>query len=84
MTNTDGDVKVYNWTKDGLINKERGTVSAYKIVDLGKDRYLISEWKSGDYVYGGKIFGYYVYKKIKYIKLLNEKADYFSLFYVKK
>ena len=65
MTDTDGDVKVYNWTKDGLINKERGTVSAYKIVDLGKDRYLISEWKSGDYVYGGKIFGYYVYKKIK-------------------
>lgn len=54
-----------NWTKDYLINKEWGTVSEYKIVEADDELFMIVEWKSGDYVYGGRVNGYYVFKKIK-------------------
>ncbi len=61
----DGEVTMLNWTKGYLINKYISTTSAYEIANVGKDEYLIIEWKSGDYIYGGRIYGYYVYKKIK-------------------
>jgi len=54
-----------NWTKNYLINKDWGTVSEYKIAETDNDTFMIVEWKSGDYTYGGKINGYYVLKKIK-------------------
>lgn len=36
------------------------TASAYEIITKNNKKYLIVEWKSGDYIYGNMINGYYV------------------------
>lgn len=53
------------WTKGYILDSERVTASKYVIKTFGDDDYLIMEWKSGDYSFGGQIFGHYVFKKIK-------------------
>ena len=47
-----------------IIDKETSTVSEYEIVEKQNQKYMIVEWKSGDYTYGGKVNGYYVLKKM--------------------
>ena len=52
------------WTKGIIINEKMFTVSEYKIKKIDNVTYLIKDWKSGDYSFGGKINGCYVFKKI--------------------
>ncbi len=42
----------------------KGTMCAYEIKKIEEKDYLIIEWKSGDYVFGGFINCYYVFEKI--------------------
>ena len=53
------------WTKNSIIDKRDDTNSNYIIRTINGEDYLIMDWKSGDYIFGGKIFGCYVFKKIK-------------------
>ncbi len=52
------------WTKGVLIDEEMGTASEYEIFSRGGVDYLSIEWKSGDYIYGGFIFVYYLFKRM--------------------
>lgn len=54
-----------NWSKGIIINKNGNTVSEYTIKEIDGETIMFVEWKSGDYTFGGKIFGYYVFKKVK-------------------
>ncbi len=62
----DKDVFKHKWTKGHIFNdwnEENRTDMKYSIVKKEDIEYLIMEWKSGDYQYGGIISGYYVFKK---------------------
>jgi len=56
-----------NWTKGIILynirKKDIGCAMHYSTVVKDNTSYLIMEWKSGDYTYGGFISGYYVFKK---------------------
>lgn len=54
-----------NWSKGVVINKNRSTVSEYTIKEIDNETIMFVEWKSGDYTFGGEVYGYYVFKKIK-------------------
>ncbi len=51
------------WSKGCVINKNDSTVSEYVIKTINGNSYMFVEWKSGDYLFGGKVKGYYVLKK---------------------
>ena len=51
------------WTKKYVINEQDSTTSEYTIKKIGNDVYMIIEWKSGDYMFGGEVRCYYVLKK---------------------
>lgn len=53
------------WTKDSILNQLNLTNSNFIIKTINNEDYLIMDWKSGDYIYGGKVFGCYVFKRIK-------------------
>ena len=53
------------YTKGFIIDKASSKVSKYTIKKFGSETYLLVEWKSGDYTYGGRVWGWYVYKKLK-------------------
>jgi len=59
------DIQKINWSKNVVINKNDSTASEYIIKKIDGEKIMFVEWKSGDYVYGGQIFGYYVLKQIK-------------------
>lgn len=51
------------WTKGFLLRKWNHSACAYEIINcVGKD-YMIIEWKSGDYRYGGFDTDYYVFRR---------------------
>ncbi len=52
-----------NWSKGVVINKNVHTVSEYNIKKINGETIMFVEWKSGDYVFGGEVYGYYVFKK---------------------
>jgi bla regulator protein BlaR1 len=53
------------YTKDYIINLcLDNTLSNYKYLTMNNSNYIIVEWKSGDYIYGKMINGYYVLKRI--------------------
>lgn len=52
------------WSKGVIINPNICTVSEYNIQTINGEDYMFVEWKSGDYIYGGKVFGHYVFKRI--------------------
>ncbi|MBQ8510302.1 MAG: MerR family transcriptional regulator [Clostridia bacterium] len=52
---------VCKWTKGCVIDEKRETASAYLMKEYGGKDYLFIEWKSGDYVYGGRVSGWYVF-----------------------
>lgn len=54
-----------NYTKGIVLDKYRSTASAYTIKTINGEDYMIVEWKSGDYSFGGKVYGYYCLKKVK-------------------
>ena len=59
------DIKRAKYTKDYIINFcLTDTLSKYFYQIIDNKKYLIIEWKSGDYVYGRMINGYYVLEKI--------------------
>ena len=59
------DIKRAKYTKDYIINFcLSDTLSKYFYQIIDNKKYLIIEWKSGDYVYGRMINGYYVVEKI--------------------
>ena len=60
-----GNINKILWTKDSILNQLNLTNSNYIIKTINNEDYLIMDWKSGDYIYGGKIFGCYVFKRIK-------------------
>lgn len=65
MEFNNGRVSKICWTKNNIISKNDSTSSNYIIKQIENETYLIMDWKSGDYIYGGKIYGCYVFKKVK-------------------
>ncbi len=54
------------YTKNYIVNLMLpDTLAKYEIQTINNKKYLIVEWKSGDYVFGGIINGYYVLEKMK-------------------
>lgn len=49
------------WTKGFLLRKWNNTACAYELKTVDGEEYLILEWKSGDYRYGGFDTDYYVF-----------------------
>jgi bla regulator protein BlaR1 len=54
---------VYTWTKGHILNVVDQTCSAYEFREIDGVKYLIFEWKSGDYIYRGMDPWYYVMKR---------------------
>ena len=62
---TCGKMFTTNYTKDYVINLILpDTLCKYTYEEILEKKYLIIEWKSGDYVFGRVINGYYVLEKI--------------------
>ena len=59
----DGVIGKLNWTKGVILNHNNKTASEYRFEKHNNKDYLIMEWKSGDYFFGGKVRGYYVFEK---------------------
>ncbi len=58
--------KVISYTKGYIKNLcFDNTMCAYKIEKVNNKEYLIVEWKSGDYVFGGHVNCCYVFEKVK-------------------
>ena len=51
------------WTKNYLLRKWNWSACEYEIRTVGGKNYMIIEWKSGDYRYGGYDTNYYVFTK---------------------
>ena len=63
VTVGENDIYAIKWTKGVLLNDL--TASEYQIKTIGDEDYMIIEWKSGDYVFGGEVRCYYCLKKVK-------------------
>lgn len=50
----------HTWTRGFWLRKWNSTACAYQIREFGGKEYLLIEWKSGDYRFGGFETGYYV------------------------
>ena len=64
LTFVNNNVATLKWSKGVIINQKIYTASEYTIKQIDGNEYMFVEWKSGDYVYGGKVYGYYVFKRI--------------------
>lgn len=53
------------WTKNYLLRKWNWSACEYEIRTLDGTEYMIIEWKSGDYRYGGFDTNYYVLEKVQ-------------------
>lgn len=60
---SNGRIDKIKWTRGYILGVN--LASSYVIRNIGNEEYLIMDWKSGDYVYGGKVYGCYVFKKVK-------------------
>lgn len=58
----EGDDRVV-WTKDYLLRKWNWSACKYEIKTVSGIDYMIIEWKSGDYRYGGYDTNYYVFTR---------------------
>lgn len=52
------------WAKGYMLKKWNSTACAYEIRNSDGRDYLIMEWKSGDYRWGGMDTDYYVFQKV--------------------
>ena len=59
------EIDELGWSKGVVISQKQETASAYTIKTIEDEQYMFVEWKSGDYMFGGEVRGYYVFKKIK-------------------
>lgn len=55
----------FSWTKGLILNKQEKTAGKYVIKELNGSTYMFFQWKNGDYIYRGKVSGYYVLQKVK-------------------
>ncbi len=62
---SNGNSRTISWSKNVVLDNDNKTASEYQVKEINGETYLIAEWKSGDYIFGGKVFGCYVFKKIK-------------------
>ncbi|MBQ8235446.1 MAG: hypothetical protein IJZ37_02020, partial [Clostridia bacterium] len=53
------------YTKGLVLDEKQCFAKKYEIKHENGEEYLFVEHKSGDYHYGGKVYGYYVFKKEK-------------------
>lgn len=61
-----GNAKKTSYTKDYIYNVcADDTLCKYNYQVIDGKEYIVIEWKSGDYVFGGLVKGYYVLEKIK-------------------
>ena len=60
------------WTKGMIPDKHLLTNSAYEIKTINGKEYLFSEWKSGDYIYGSRVNGYYVFENRRILPALQK------------
>jgi len=51
------------WTRGYLLRKWTKSACAYEIRQINGREYLFLEWKSGDYIYGGRDTNYYVFER---------------------
>ena len=66
ITFSDNYSKSISYTKGFVKNfGAKNTMCAYEIKNINEKEYLIIEWKSGDYVYGGFVACYYVFEKVE-------------------
>ena len=65
ITYNSGNTNLLKWSKGCILNERVKTNSAYEIKTINNEDYLIVEWKSGDYIYGNRVAGKYVFKRIK-------------------
>jgi len=63
MEYASGNIAKMNWTKNYILSHNSRLASNYIIQEIDGETYLIMDWKSGDYVYAGEIYGCYVFKK---------------------
>ena len=62
----DGEVKQSSYTKGAIYNLcYDDTACNYEYKNIDNKEYMIIEWKSGDYVFGGFVVCYYVLEKIE-------------------
>ncbi|OFI07537.1 regulatory protein BlaR1 [Clostridium acetireducens DSM 10703] len=59
------NIKIWNWSKDLIIDFCDKTVSKYYIKNINNDEYMFLQWKSGDYILRNRTPEYYVLKKVK-------------------
>ncbi len=52
------------WTKGYVLRKYNNTACKYEIFHENGVEYLIMEWKSGDYIWGGFDTDYYVFERV--------------------
>lgn len=52
-----------DWTKGFLLHKKREIAENYEIRTINQKDYLIIEWKSGDYEFGGRVAGSYIFAR---------------------
>lgn len=52
-----------NWTQGTFLDLRREIAEAYEILMADGEEFLLAEWKSGDYQFGGRVPGYYVFKR---------------------
>ena len=53
----------WSWVNGFVINTKVSTVSQYVLREINGVTYLFIQWKSGDYLYGGEIPFWYVFKR---------------------
>lgn len=51
------------WTKGMLLDRRQLTNSAYRLKNIDGRDYLFVQWKSGDYIFGGRTPNYYVFER---------------------
>lgn len=65
MDETTSGKDVQSWTKGYVLKHYNHTACAYEIVTVDGVDYMIIEWKSGDYRWGGHDTDYYVFIRDK-------------------
>lgn len=58
-------VEWLSWTKGIVMHKGDKTASSYKIKEINGEKYMIYQWKNGDYIFRGETPWYYVLKQVQ-------------------
>ena len=57
------DSEVWRWVTGNVICNPRSTASMYRFQEYHGVEYLLIQWKSGDYTYGGEEPYWYVFQR---------------------